>query len=72
MAAVTDFFSGPTLRDCIIAKRDEMRENRRIRKMYSRTFRELDRMTDRDLADLGISRSDIARNSHEVALSVSN
>lgn len=68
MAAVTDFFfSGPSLRDRFIAKRDEMRENSRIRAEYNRTFRELDHMTDRDLADIGISRGDIPQISHEAA-----
>lgn len=68
MTVVSDFFfSGPTLRDRFIAKRDEMRENRRIRAKYNRTFRELDHMSDRDLADIGISRGDIPQISHEAA-----
>lgn len=68
MTAVTHFFfSGPTLKDRFVAKRDEMRENRRIRAKYIRTFSELDHMSDRDLADIGISRGDIPQISHEAA-----
>lgn len=70
MAAVTDFFfSGSSLRDRFIAKREEMRENRRIREKYNQTFRELDHMTDRDLSDIGISRGDIPQISREAACS---
>ena len=68
MSAVTDlFFSGPSLRDRFIARRDERRERNRIRETYRRTFRELDHMADRDLNDIGISRGDIPRISREAA-----
>lgn len=71
MTAVSDvFFNGTSLRDRFIAKREEMRENRVIREKYNRTFRELDHMTDRDLADVGISRGDIPQISREAAFGV--
>lgn len=37
------------------------------RGLYSQTIRELDAMSDRDLADLGIARADIRRIAHEAA-----
>lgn len=36
---------------------------------YSRTVRELEALSNRDLADLGISRSDIGRVAREAVLS---
>lgn len=36
-------------------------------KRYSRTLQELDSLSNRDLADLGISRSDIPRLAREAA-----
>jgi uncharacterized protein YjiS (DUF1127 family) len=37
------------------------------RGLYSRTLTELSQLNDRELADLGLSRSDIARVAHEAA-----
>lgn len=44
-----------------------MQENRARRVIYRQTVRELNALTNRDLADLGISRSMITRLAHEAA-----
>ena len=44
-----------------------MQENRARRAVYKQTVRELNALTSRDLADLGISRSMITRLAHEAA-----
>ncbi|RJE82764.1 DUF1127 domain-containing protein [Paracoccus onubensis] len=46
-----------------------MQENRARRAIYHQTLRELNALTARDLADLGISRSMITRLAHEAAYS---
>ena len=44
-----------------------MQENRARRVIYSQTVRELNALTNRDLADLGINREMIGRLAHEAA-----
>ena len=44
-----------------------MQENRARREVYRQTVRELNALTSRDLADLGISRAMISRLAHEAA-----
>ncbi|MDO6669765.1 DUF1127 domain-containing protein [Paracoccus sp. 1_MG-2023] len=44
-----------------------MQENRARRAVYKQTVRELNALTNRDLADLGINRSMITRLAHEAA-----
>ena len=44
-----------------------MQENRARRVIYRQTVRELNALTNRDLADLGISRAMISRLAHEAA-----
>lgn len=46
-----------------------MQENRARRAIYHQTLRELNALTARDLADLGISRSMITRLAHDAAYS---
>jgi uncharacterized protein YjiS (DUF1127 family) len=45
----------------------ELREEAARRRLYSRTFRELDGLNDRDLRDIGVSRLQIAEIAHEAA-----
>lgn len=47
--------------------RDQLRSFLKRRKVYKRTFHELARLTDRELADLGIPRSNIRRLAQEAA-----
>lgn len=66
--AVKDFLlSGTRLRERMDAKLEGLRENRRRHQKYVQTFRELDRTTDRDLHEIGISRADIAQICDEAA-----
>lgn len=44
-----------------------MQENRARRAIYNQTLRELNTLTNRDLADLGINRAMIDRLAHEAA-----
>ena len=44
-----------------------MQENRARRVVYRQTVRELNALTNRDLADLGINRAMITRLAHEAA-----
>lgn len=44
-----------------------MQENRARRAIYRQTVRELNALTDRDLTDLGISRSMVGHLAHEAA-----
>lgn len=46
----------------------QLREHRRRQAAYRRTYDELIRLDDRDLADLGISRADIPDIAREAAL----
>lgn len=48
-------------------KRDQMTQALATRKVYRKTFFELSTLTDRDLQDLGISRSNIKRIAMEAA-----
>ncbi|WP_306752967.1 DUF1127 domain-containing protein [Paracoccus actinidiae] len=61
-AAATDGFAGR-----LMAAIQRMQENRARRVIYRQTVRELNALTNRDLADLGISRSMITRLAHEAA-----
>lgn len=45
----------------------DMAEHRRSRATYTRVFGELSAMTNRELADIGIARSDIERIATEAA-----
>ena len=55
------------LAEKFVALRARMRESRRTRAIYRQTFEELSALTDRDLADLGISRLGIADVAREAA-----
>jgi uncharacterized protein YjiS (DUF1127 family) len=46
---------------------DRIREARKAREVYLQTYQELSALTDRDLADLGISRASIASIAREAA-----
>lgn len=46
------------------------REHRTRRKVYLRTFRELAALTDRELSDLGLGRSEIRRVAYQAAYEV--
>lgn len=48
-------------------KRDQFRNARARRRAYSDTYQELSMLTDRDLRDLGIARSNIKRLAWEAA-----
>ena len=61
-AAATDGLAGR-----LMAAIERMQENRARRVIYRQTVRELNALTNRDLADLGISRSMITRLAHEAA-----
>jgi uncharacterized protein YjiS (DUF1127 family) len=51
----------------LVAAIQHMQENRARRAIYRQTVRELDVLTNRDLADLGINRAMIDRLAHEAA-----
>lgn len=51
----------------LLAAIQHMQENRARRAIYRQTVRELNALTNRDLADLGISRAMIGRLAHEAA-----
>lgn len=55
------------LRGRLLAAMQRMQENRARRAVYNQTLRELNSLTERDLNDLGISRSMITRVAHEAA-----
>lgn len=55
------------LRGRLLRAMQRVQENRARRAVYRQTMRELNALTDRDLNDLGISRSMINRLSHEAA-----
>lgn len=55
------------LRGRLLGAMQRMQENRARRAVYRQTLRELNALTDRDLNDLGISRSMITRLAHESA-----
>lgn len=61
-AAATSGLAG-RLMDAI----QRMQENRARRVVYRQTVRELNALTNRDLADLGINRAMITRLAHEAA-----
>lgn len=56
-----------TLRTFFNHKRNQLRRAQERRKVYKDTFHELSQLTDRDLADLGIPRSNIGRLAREAA-----
>ncbi len=58
---------GLSLADRFGAYRGRLREARAKRELYNRTLRELSLLTDRDLADIGISRYAIEDLAHEHA-----
>jgi len=51
----------------LMAAIQHMQENHARRVIYRQTVRELNALTNRDLADLGISRAMITRLAHEAA-----
>ena len=51
----------------LMAAIQHMQENRARRVIYRQTVRELNALTNRDLADLGISRAMTTRLAHEAA-----
>jgi uncharacterized protein YjiS (DUF1127 family) len=58
MAHITDIrVHGPSLRDRLANLRDALAHRAAKRKAYRQTFDELSRVSDRDLADMGIHRS---------------
>lgn len=64
MAYVSSVRSFPTLADHVSAFLTNLRDQRARRAVYEKTLRELGSMTDRELADIGISAlqiEDIAR-----------
>ncbi len=56
-----------TLRTFFHHKGDQLRHAQARRRVYRDTLHELSRLTDRDLADLGIPRSNIRRLAREAA-----
>jgi uncharacterized protein YjiS (DUF1127 family) len=56
--------------DRVSATLAEMKEARRRRALYLRTLRELEAVSDRDLADLGISRLQIADVARDAAYGI--
>lgn len=68
MAYVTDFRIGGTpLTQRFADMRTAYATGREQRRVYKQTFSELNRLTNRDLADLGIARSNIHAIAHEAA-----
>lgn len=68
MAYVTDIrFGGTTLADRFASLRSSMADRRERRRMYTQTFKELNALTPRELADIGIAKSDIKRIAMEAA-----
>lgn len=68
MAFITDTRAGGlTLGQRIAALRTQMTEAAEKRRVYRTTLRELEQLNNRDLADLGISRSSIKRLAYEAA-----
>jgi len=59
--------SGSTLAQRIAALRETVATARAQRKVYKTTVNELHRLSDRDLNDLGLSRSAIKTVAHEAA-----
>ena len=55
------------LRDRVSARIDALRDGLRRRRLYNRTYNELSALSNRDLADLGISRSSIRSIAREAA-----
>jgi uncharacterized protein YjiS (DUF1127 family) len=55
------------LRGRLMTAVQRMQENRARRAVYRQTLRELNALSNRDLGDLGISRSMITRLAHEAA-----
>jgi uncharacterized protein YjiS (DUF1127 family) len=69
MAAIahTHTAAAPGFAGRLLAAIQHMQENRARRAIYRQTVRELNVLTDRDLADLGINRAMIGRLAHEAA-----
>lgn len=60
MATVSNtYFPAPSLRGNVIHIWETMRENAAKRAVYRQTVKELESLSNRDLADLGLSRSAI-------------
>ncbi|MEP3847916.1 MAG: DUF1127 domain-containing protein [Paracoccaceae bacterium] len=55
------------LRSFFHQKRDQLRRSLAHRKVFRKTYYELSMLSDRDLADLGIPRSNIRRLAQEAA-----
>ena len=68
MASISEFnIPAPTLRDWVAQKFHAMQIKRAKRAAYVATFNELNALSNRDLADLGISRSGIRSIAAEAA-----
>jgi len=58
MAHITDIHGhGPSLSERVAMRRDALAHRAAKRKAYRKTYDELSRVSDRDLADMGIHRS---------------
>jgi len=66
MAQITETFA-PALSDRVAAALRQFRVARERRALYRRTVAELSALSNRDLADLGIGRSEIHGLAHEAA-----
>ncbi len=68
MTALTEtLFGGETLGTRFAAFRAELADKAAKRAIFRQTYNELQNLSSRDLADLGISRSEITRIAHEAA-----
>ncbi len=68
MAFITETFTGgSTLSERFAALRENFATARAQRKIYTTTINELDSLSNRDLADLGLSRSMIKTVAYEAA-----
>jgi uncharacterized protein YjiS (DUF1127 family) len=69
MAYATDIFTpGISLGERFNTLRQAIAEKRAQNRAYRATFDELDRLSDRELADLGIARSNIRGIAYEASL----
>ena len=67
MAYSTDIFRGPGLLAGLRDAFARLSERAQRRRVYSRTYAELNALSTRELEDLGISRCMISRLAHEAA-----
>ncbi|PIE18311.1 MAG: hypothetical protein CSA65_05215 [Proteobacteria bacterium] len=69
MATIAQTFAGPALSERVDAFRARWSDARKRRAMFLQTQRELNSLTDYELADLGIPRSMINTVAHQSARS---